>query len=182
MNTPLDRSLASSRRRILIGSFAIGSSAPVALAAADSGVSQAAESIHQEPVFAASRKRVYEALTDAKRFAKVVQLSAAMKTGMAPGKVAAEIAPQAGGPFSIFGGHIVGRNIELAPDHLIVQAWRVVDWAPGVFSIARFELVEHGSGTKIVFDHTGFPAGKGQHLAEGWNANYWQPLKKYLAS
>ncbi len=39
------------------------------------------ESIHQEPVFKASRKRVYEALTDAKQFSKVTELSGAMKSG-----------------------------------------------------------------------------------------------------
>jgi hypothetical protein len=44
----------------------------------------------------------------------------------------------------------------------------------------KFELVEHNSSTKIVFDHTGFPQGKGDHLAAGWSANYWEPLRKYL--
>ena len=35
----------------------------------------------------------------------------------------------------------------------IVQLWRVVDWNPGIYAIARFELTEQGSGTKIVFEH-----------------------------
>jgi hypothetical protein len=64
----------------------------------------------------------------------------------------------------------------------LYKAWRVVDWIPGVYSIVKFELTEQGSGTKIIFDHTGFPEGKAQHLAEGWKANYWEPLQKYLAS
>jgi hypothetical protein len=51
---------------------------------------------------------------------------------------------------------------------------------PGIYSIAKFELVEHGSGTKIVFDHTGFPIGDREHLAEGWKMNYWEPLEKFL--
>ena len=38
-------------------------------------ISHTAESIHQEVVFKASRNRVYEALTDAKQFDHVVQLS-----------------------------------------------------------------------------------------------------------
>jgi predicted TIM-barrel fold metal-dependent hydrolase len=41
-------------------------------------------------------------------------------------------------------------------------------------------LIEQQSGTRIVFDHTGFPKGQAQHLAEGWKANYWEPLEKYL--
>jgi Activator of Hsp90 ATPase homolog 1-like protein len=56
----------------------------------------------------------------------------------------------------------------------------VGSWEPGIYSIARFELVEQGSGTKIVFDHTGFPKGKAEHLAEGWKINYWEPLEKVL--
>jgi hypothetical protein len=62
-----------------------------------------------------------------------------------------------------------------------VQAWRVVDWNPGVYSIAKFELTEQGPGTRIVFDHTGFPEGLAQHLASGWTSNYWEPLAKYLS-
>src|SRR5207302_1716461 len=79
--------------------------------------------IHQEPVFKASRKRVYEALTDAKQFEKVVQLSAAMKSGMAPGAKSAEISREAGGAFSLFGGYVTGRQLELVPNERIVQAW-----------------------------------------------------------
>ena len=51
----------------------------------------------------------------------------------------------------------------------------------GVYSIARFELVERDPGTKLIFDHTGFPVGQAQSLADGWHENYWAPLEKYLA-
>src|SRR2546429_7089219 len=47
--------------------------------------------LFRSPIFKASRKRVYEALTDAKQFDKVVQLSTAMKSGMAPGAKPTEI-------------------------------------------------------------------------------------------
>ena len=143
-------------------------------------ISYSAEAIHQEPVFKASRKRVYEALTDAKQFEKVVQLSAAMKSGMAPGAKSAEISREAGGAFSLFGGYVTGRQLELVPNERIVQAWRAGGWDPGDYSIARFQLVEQGTGTKIVFDHAGFPRGDAEHLAEGWKINYWQPLEKFL--
>jgi len=144
-------------------------------------ISHAAESIHDETVFKATRKRVYEALTDAKQFHQVTQLSAAVKSGMAPGKVQAEIRNEAGGAFSLFGGYISGRNIEIVPNERIVQAWRAGSWGPGLYSIARFELVEQGAETKIVFDHSGFPKGEAEHLAEGWRINYWEPLTKFLA-
>ena len=53
-------------------------------------------------------------------------------------------------------------------------------WDPGAYSIAKFELVEQGTGTKIVFDHTGFPKGDAETLASGWKAHYWEPLAKFL--
>ena len=147
-----------------------------AASAANDEISHTAESIHQEIVFKASRKRIYEALTDAKQFAEVTKFSPVK--GAAP----AAISPEAGGTFSCFGGHIVGRNVELVPNERIVQAWRVVGWDPGAYSIAKFELKEEGSQTKLLFDHTGFPNGKAEHLAAGWKENYWEPLEKYLAS
>jgi len=164
---------------IALGGLALGSNE--AWAGAEEEISRTAEAIHQEPVFKASRKRVYEALTDAKQFEKIVQLSAAMKTGMPPGAKPTEISREVGGAFSLFGGYITGRHIELVPNERIVQAWRTGGWAPGVYSIAKFELVEQGSGTKIVFDHTGFPKGEAEHLALGWKGNYWEPLEKLLA-
>jgi len=143
-------------------------------------VSRTAESIHQEPVFKASRKVLYEALTQAAQFDKVTKLSAAMQTGTPPDMAPTEISREVGGSFLLFGGHILGRHVELVPNERIVQAWRVAKWAPGVYSIVRFELREAGSGTKLVFDHTGFPNGRGEELAAGWKANYWQPLEKFL--
>jgi len=126
-------------------------------------------SIHQEIVLEASPKRVYEALTVAGQFSSL--------SGGAPTEISAE----AGGSFSCFGGMVVGRNIELAPHQRIVQAWRAKPWESGVYSIARFELKEEGSGTRLIFDHTGFPPAEREHLEGGWQANYWGPLRKHLA-
>jgi len=124
-------------------------------------------SIHQEMDFKASPQRVYEALLDSKQFSAF---------SGAP----AEIHAEAGGAFSLFNGHIIGRNIELLPNRRIVQAWRVVTWDEGIYSIVKFELKPMGSGTRLIMDHTGFPEGKKEHLDEGWKTNYWAPLRKYL--
>jgi len=164
---------------VAFGGLALGSTE--AWAENEEEVARTAEAIHQEPIFKASRKCIYEALTDAKQFNNVVQLSAAMKSGMPPGAASTQISHEAGGAFALFGGHIVGRHVELVPNERIVQAWRVATWDAGVYSIAKFELVEQGSGTRLVFDHAGFPKGDGEHLAEGWKANYWEPLEKFLA-
>jgi Activator of Hsp90 ATPase homolog 1-like protein len=79
-----------------------------------------------------------------------------------------------------------GENLELVSNQRIVQAWRVVTWPEGIYSIARFELVAQtsagqSSATRIIFDHTGFPAELAEHLESGWRENYWDALRKYLA-
>jgi uncharacterized protein YndB with AHSA1/START domain len=144
-------------------------------------ISHSAESIHQEVVLKASRKRVYDALTQAKQFDQVVQLSDARKTMIPPNAPPTQISTEVGGTFSTFGGLIVGRHIELVPNERIVQAWRPAYWTPGVYSLVKFELVESGSDTKLILDHRGFPDGDGKSLLDGWSKNYWQPLAKFLA-
>lgn len=163
---------------ITFGGLALGSAK--AWAGGEEEISRTAESIHQEAIFKASRARVYEALLDAKQFDKVIQLSGVMQAMHLPDKPA-EISREVGGPFALFGGYITGRHVELVPNQRIVQAWRTGGWDPGVYSIAKFELVEQGSGTKIVFDHTGFPKGAAEVLASGWKEHYWEPMGKLLA-
>ena len=162
---------------IAFGGLALGSTG--AWAEAREEISRTAESIHQEAVFKASRNRVYEALTDAKQFDKVIQLSGVMQS-MHLGDKPTEISREVGGAFTLFGGDITGRHVELVPNERIVQAWRTGRWAPGIYSIAKFELADQGSGTRIVFDHTGFPKGEAEVLASGWKAHYWEPLQKFL--
>jgi activator of HSP90 ATPase len=137
------------------------------------GLSHSSESIHQEVLIKASRDRVYRALTDARQFREVTELSYQA--------VSTEISPEVGGAFSLFGGLIVGRHIEMLPNERLVQAWREKPWDPGFYSIVSFQLNETGSGTRVIFDHRGFPQGKGEHLAIGWKSHYWEPLQKYLA-
>ncbi len=124
--------------------------------------------IHQEIVFDAPPARVYRALTDAAEFAH---------WSGAP----AEIEARDGGRFVSFGVFILGRNVELIPERRIVQAWRVFDWAEGVYSIARFELTAEGDGTRLKFDQDGVPETAAPHVDRGWGHKYWEPLKKYLA-
>ena len=128
---------------------------------------QARTSLHQEIELKASPQRIYEILLDSKQFAAF--------SGMP-----ATIDPAVGGAFSMFGGMIVGRNVELVPNQRIVQAWRPTHWDPGVYSVVKFELKPQGSGTLLILDHTGFPQGEYDSLFKGWGLRYWDPLKKYL--
>jgi activator of HSP90 ATPase len=175
--------MQTSRRQILAGSAAFGALSVVpmkSLDAVDNGISRTAEAIHQEPSFKATRKQIYEALTDAKKFDQVAHLSEAMQS-MAVGAKPAEISSEPGGVFSLFGGYVNGRQVELVANERIVQAWRSEGWKPGEYSIVRFVLTDDTAGAKIIFDHRGFPAGTAEHLAAGWKSNYWAPLEKFLA-
>lgn len=120
--------------------------------------------IHQEVVFPVAPELVYEALTNARRFSEF---------SGAPSDISTEV----GATFSCFAGMILGQNIELIPNQRVVQAWRAKPWESGVYSIAKFELQREGSGTRIIFDHTGFPPDQREHLENGWQANYWEPLR-----
>jgi activator of HSP90 ATPase len=124
-------------------------------------------SLHMDIDFKATPQRIYEALLDAKQFAAFSGLSA-------------EIDPKVGGAFSMFQGQIGGRNVELVPNQRIVQAWRPGHWDPGVYSIVKFELKPAASGTTLILDHTGFPAGNFDSLSSGWHLHYFEPLKKFL--
>lgn len=125
-------------------------------------------SVHQEVDFKATPDRIYAALLDSKQFASF--------TGMP-----AQIDPKAGGAFTMFGGLIVGRNVELVSNERVVQAWRPTHWDAGVYSIVRFEIKAQSSGALLVLDHTGCPEGEFDHLNSGWKIRYWEPLKKFLA-
>jgi uncharacterized protein YndB with AHSA1/START domain len=182
--TPTSGGHAPTRRQVITGgAIAVAGVAmrplPV-LADVSDEISHTAEAIHQERLFKAGRKRVYDALTVTKQFDQVthdVMQSAAMSKMQKP----TAISPHVGGTFALFGGYIVGRHIELVPNERIVQAWRVGSWDRGIYSIVRFQLTQRGAGTRIVFDHAGFPKGQAEHLASGWQEHYWDPLEKFLS-
>jgi activator of HSP90 ATPase len=131
--------------------------------------------IHQVINLKASPQMVYEVLLSSKQF------SASTKKSFDNfSSTSAHIDSVIGGSFSVFDGHIIGRILELVPNQRIVEAWRVVDWPAGVYSIVRFELNTMGSGTQVIFDHIGFPEGLKEHLAIGWQEHYWDALTKYF--
>jgi activator of HSP90 ATPase len=125
--------------------------------------------IQLDAVFEADARRLYDILLDSKQFSAF--------TGGAP----AHIDASEGGAFSMFGGMITGRNIELAPHKRIVQAWRAGNWPEGDFSIVRFDFVGEGSGARLTLTQTGFPEAMRVHLESGWAKMYFEPLRAYTA-
>jgi activator of HSP90 ATPase len=176
-------SIFMSRRALACGIAAapigLGAAARVIPAAHGDGLSRSAEAIRQEIHFDAGRKRVFDALTVSEQFDAVTRLSDAAALAAA-GSQPTAISSDAGGHFTLFGGYITGRHLELLAEERLVQAWRAASWKPGEYSVARFTLADHGAGTKLILDHRGFPDGQGAHLARGWHLNYWKPLAMYL--
>lgn len=124
--------------------------------------------IQQEILFNCSAKKLFDALTLPSQFAEA--------TG-----AAADIVAEPGGKFSCFDGFITGQTIEVEPSNLLVQAWRVYNWEPAVYSIVKFVIEEtNDNKAKLIFEHTGFPEDQMPHLDKGWHVKYWEPLKKYL--
>ena len=117
---------------------------------------------------------MYHAPLDSKQFSEISALSGTFS------RESARIDPTVGGTFPLFDGHIIGRILELVPGQRIVQAWRSWTGRRGLYSIMKVELQPKGSGTHLVFDHTGFPKNLHDHLAEGWDLHYWKPLAAYF--
>ena len=180
-----------SRRSLTIGlamlpaalAAAAESAAPAkaTTAAAADGLSHTSEAIRQEVTLDASPQRVYAALTTAKDFDMITRLSDGAALLAAAGAKPTAISTEVGGSFTLFGGYITGRHIEMLPNERLVQAWRAGSWQAGEFSIAAFHLAVEGGKTRLKFHHRGFPNGDGTSLAQGWHAHYWEPLAKFLA-
>ena len=99
----------------------------------------------------------------------------------------AEITDRDGDSFSLFGGRVEGRQIELEPGRRVVQAWRFgaahpSPWEPGVYSTVRFTLEPAGAGTRFVIDHTGIPAEWVEHLSSGYPTFYQDPITNFFAN
>jgi activator of HSP90 ATPase len=118
-------------------------------------------------ILEATAERVYSALMD--------PAEQAVYTGMR-----AEIGATEGETFSLFGGRVVGRHLQLVPGRRIVQAWRGVHWPAGVFTIVRLELHPAANGTLLVLDHDAIPQAWVELVAAHWQNRYWQALHFYL--
>ena len=125
--------------------------------------------IRQEVLFKAKPQDVYEALMDSKKHSSF--------TGSE-----AEISREVGGKFSVYGGGIRGKNLELVPGKTIVQEWlcETEGWPEGHYSRLQITLESAKQGTRLVMVHSGVPAASMKDIAKGWKDYYWEPMKKLL--
>jgi activator of HSP90 ATPase len=123
--------------------------------------------IHQEVTINAPPDRIYELLTNGAKFGDVTGKPG--KGGGAPGAF-----------FSLFDGWLQGRQVELVANERIAQAWRFMDWEPGIYSAVRFELKPEGTGTRIILDQNGVREAFHEHVKTNWDGFYFAPFKKHF--
>src|SRR6266403_780751 len=93
----------------------------------------------------------------------------------------AKISRKVGGKWSAFGGMILGKNLALVPNRVIVQAWRSSAWKksdPDSVLVVRFEKTRNGAAAHLA--HVGVPAYDHKGVTQGWRKYYWKPWKEYL--
>jgi len=125
--------------------------------------------IHLEKSFPTTPESIYKLLINGAKFGDVTEM---------PGKGGGT----EGAFFSIFGDFVTGRQIELVPNERITQAWRMMDWAPGQYSIVRFTLVVEGAETKLIVDQVGHPEEFHEHIESNWEGFYFRPFAKHFTA
>jgi activator of HSP90 ATPase len=96
----------------------------------------------------------------------------------------AKISPKVGGKWSAFGGMILGKNLVLIPNRMIVQTWRSSEWKktdPDSILVVTFEK-SAGGGAQVELAHVGVPEYDRNGVMQGWVKYYWEPWKAYLAT
>lgn len=123
------------------------------------------KSIRQTYRIKASIEEVWKALTDTKYI-----------DGWGGGP--AKMSDKAGSKFSLWGGDIYGKNIEIITNKKIVQEWFGGKWKSP--SIATFNLSSKNDMTIIDFIHENVPEEEFKDIEQGWKDYYLGPIKKYL--
>src|SRR5581483_10404284 len=100
-------------------------------------------------------------------------------TGGNPAKISAK----EGTKFTAWGGFILGTNLQLIKDELIVQSWRGSDWAKSEADSTFIMLFEQkGKDAIIHMTHANVPNKHVGGIKQGWVDYYWTPWKEYLLS
>lgn len=92
----------------------------------------------------------------------------------------AKMSGRPGAKFSLWGGSIWGKNIEVKPEKKLVQEWFAGKWPKP--SIVEIILSEKNGVTQIKLTHKDMPSSEIKDLTNSWRDYYFGPMKKYLES
>lgn len=85
---------------------------------------------------------------------------------------------KAGSKFSLWGGDVWGKNIEVIRNKKLVQDWYGGDWKK--LSKVTFILKSKGGSTEVDLIHTDVPRDEESDFADGWKDYYLGEIKKLL--
>ena len=95
---------------------------------------------------------------------------AAMTGAPATGK------PEIGASFTAWDGYISGKNLELAPNEKIVQAWRTTEFMDDdEDSLVEVYLKPVDDGCELTLHHSRIPEGQPDY-EQGWQDHYTAPM------
>ena len=90
----------------------------------------------------------------------------------------AEMSEQPGTEFSLWGGEIWGKNIEMVPEKRIVQEWCEGEWPEP--SILTLEISPAEAGAQVLLTQTNVPDEEADEVEDGWTQFYFGPLKEFI--
>ncbi|MDQ6985003.1 MAG: SRPBCC domain-containing protein [Candidatus Dojkabacteria bacterium] len=90
----------------------------------------------------------------------------------------AEMDDSEDGEFSLWGGDIWGKNIEVEANKKLVQEWYGGDWEEP--SYVTFALIEEGDLTIVELTHENVPEDEEEEFEDGWSDYYLGAIKEYL--
>ena len=91
----------------------------------------------------------------------------------------AEMSTEPGSEFSLWGGSIVGRNLEFEPGKKIVQQWYFDTQPEPSIVTLKLHAVQHG--TSVELKHTNIPEGDYEDIVDGWDNVYFASLSEFYA-
>ena len=90
----------------------------------------------------------------------------------------AEMSTEPGSEFSMWGGSIVGKNIEFEENKKIVQQWYFD--GQNEESIVTIKLHPLKQSTSVELKHTNIPDSEYNDFVEGWDISYFDSLKEFF--
>lgn len=85
---------------------------------------------------------------------------------------------KAGFEFSLWGGDVYGKNLEVEIGKRLVQEWYGGEWEYP--SIVTFSLSNDGHCTEVILEHRDVPENEIKDINEGWRDYYLGPIKDML--
>lgn len=99
------------------------------------------------------------------------------KHGAATG-APAEISRKVGEKWTAHQGQLMGTNLLVKANKMVVQTWRMKGWKAD--SILTLQFDDTKDGCELTMVHALVPEGHASHIKTGWNKMYWKPFLKYV--